>query len=383
MPLVLAIEPDLRQAAIVKRVVREKVQADVVVVDSRDAALEAIRARVPDVLLLSALLSPRDEDELISHLRTLNNVDHLQTHTIPLLASSLQRNEDGAAQGLLSRFRRKKEAAGVSGCDPDAFAEEVRVFLERAEEKKRERELSGREHQVIAAPAAGVTAAAAADISDPAASGSSSSSSWDSPFEWPATHREGSAPQPRSAEPEPDLALNAESQIAASESVYPAWSASMEAAVDEPPQPNAGGDQPAVLEAPANAIRHSEFVFGNPVSSLSEPALTEPALTEAPHAEPPAAAEEHVEAPLRAAAVFEFPEPLAVVDPVAPFLAAETTRGLRRDAARWIRTIEPRSPRSSLASPLRFTIREPASETFDMRESMRVRIRAIRVRSAA
>ncbi|HEY3883718.1 MAG TPA: hypothetical protein VGL62_00825 [Vicinamibacterales bacterium] len=382
MPLVLAIEPDLRQAAIVKRVVREKVQADVAVVDSRDAALEAIRARVPDVLLLSALLSPRDEDELISHLRTLNNADHLQTHTIPLLASSLQRNEDGAAQGLLSRFRRKKETAVVSGCDPDAFAEEVRVFLERAEEKKRERELSGREHHVIAAPVAGLTAAAAADPSDPAASGSSSSSSWDSPFEWPATNREGSAPQPASAEPGPELVLNAELQIAASESAHPAWSASMTTAVEEPPQANAAADQPAVLEAPTNAIRHSEFVFGNPVSSLSEPALVEPSLVEAVLVEPASTAEEHLEAPPEAA-VFEFPEPLPVVDPVAPFIAAETSRGLRRDAARWIRTIAPRSTGSSLALPLRLTTREPASETFDMRDAMRVRIRAIRVRSAA
>ena len=40
-------------------------------------------ARVPDVILLTALMSPRDEDELIAHLRTLNNVDHVQTHTIP------------------------------------------------------------------------------------------------------------------------------------------------------------------------------------------------------------------------------------------------------------------------------------------------------------
>jgi CheY-like chemotaxis protein len=71
VPLVLAIEPDLRQAAIVKRIVREKVHADVAVVDSRDAALQAISQTVPDVLLISALLSPRDEDELVAHLRTL------------------------------------------------------------------------------------------------------------------------------------------------------------------------------------------------------------------------------------------------------------------------------------------------------------------------
>ena len=66
LPLVLAIEPDLRQAAIVKRVVKERVQADVVVVDSRDAAIAAINAAVPDVVLVSMLLSPRDEEEILS-----------------------------------------------------------------------------------------------------------------------------------------------------------------------------------------------------------------------------------------------------------------------------------------------------------------------------
>src|SRR5258705_10183853 len=90
VPLVLAIEPDLRQAAIVKRIVRENGLADVAVVDSRDAALEAMRTTVPDVLLISALLSPRDEDELVAHLRTLDDADHLQTHTIPQLASALR-----------------------------------------------------------------------------------------------------------------------------------------------------------------------------------------------------------------------------------------------------------------------------------------------------
>ena len=140
-PLVLAIEPDLRQAAIVKRIVREKVLADVAVVDSRDAALEAMRTTIPDVLLLSALMSPRDEDELIAHLRTLEHADHLQTHTIPQLASTLNPIESRGPRGLLSAFRRKKKEPEVapSGCDPDLFAEEIRVFLQRAADKKRER----------------------------------------------------------------------------------------------------------------------------------------------------------------------------------------------------------------------------------------------------
>ena len=108
-PLVLAIEPDLRQAAIVKRIVREKALADIAVVDTRDAAIEAMRTSIPDVLLLSALLSPRDEDELMTHLRSRDNAGHVQTHTIPQLASSLEVPGGRASRGLLSAFRRKKE----------------------------------------------------------------------------------------------------------------------------------------------------------------------------------------------------------------------------------------------------------------------------------
>ena len=137
-PLVLAIEPDLRQAAIVKRIIREKVLADVAVVDSREAAMDAMRTTIPDVLLLSALMSPRDEDELIAHLRTLDHADHLQTHTIPQLASTLNPIESRGPRGLLSAFRRKKEPESApSGCDPELFAEEIRTFLQQAADKKK------------------------------------------------------------------------------------------------------------------------------------------------------------------------------------------------------------------------------------------------------
>ena len=190
MPLVLAIEPDLRQAAIVKRIVREKVLADVAVVDSPDAALEAIRTSAPDVLLISALLSPRDEDELIAHLRTLDNAGHLQTHTIPQLASTLGPGQRHASGGLLSAFRRKKKdpEAAPSGCDPDIFAEEIRSYLQRAAEKKRElldgvAHVDPEDHAWRAAQPnkadSSVTEPEPPDETEP-----SSSSSWASPFEW-------------------------------------------------------------------------------------------------------------------------------------------------------------------------------------------------------
>jgi len=206
VPLVLAIEPDLRQAAIVKRIVRERVLADVAVVDSPDTALQAIRTTMPDVLLISALLSPRDEDELIAHLRTLADADHLQTHTIPQLASSLGPGEGRASRGLLSAFRRKKEPESVpAGCDPDIFAEEIRSYLQRAAEQKRER-LDARgngSHDDRAWRVAAPGARESEPIAD--APVEAAASSWASPFEWKPSTPSSAAPaaEARVAEPEP------------------------------------------------------------------------------------------------------------------------------------------------------------------------------------
>jgi hypothetical protein len=192
VPLVLAIEPDLRQAAIVKRVVRERVDADVTVVDSRDAAVEAIRARMPDVLLLSALLSPRDEDELISH---------LQTHTIPQLASALRAGEDEGGKGLFGRFRKKKDKEVVisGGCDPEVFAEEIRTYLKWAEEKKTDRELYAHKRIVVDTETTSAKSASAYAESQSAPAGSS----WADPFAWPAGGaRASSSAAPQRTEPE-------------------------------------------------------------------------------------------------------------------------------------------------------------------------------------
>lgn len=365
MPLVLAIEPDLRQAAIVKRVIKEKVQADVSVVDSRDAAIEAIRARVPDVLLLSVLLSPRDEQELIAHLRTLDNAEHLQTHTIPQLASSLQRSEEG--QGLLGRFRRKKEPT-VAGCDPDAFAEEVRVFVNRAEEQKRERELYPK-RSIVKEIKNAQAAAQAAPEPAPA-----TGSSWDSPFEWPAS---GSSAA-RTSVPAESLIAHREPQIPDHEplildrgSLTPEPTATAEPLIAPPDsvlppfEPNA--DSP---------IRHSALVTGSPVSSIYD-RVEFPSSVAAPP--PPRAPEPEPEPEPELAAL---PEPLPEPPPdtLAPFFMFDRARGLRRDAARWMRV-----DAGTVERPARTLTREadPAEQELAMADPIHVRIRTIRVQPAA
>ena len=136
MALVLAIEPNSAQAAVLRRLLGTRADTDVVVVGSTDAAVAAIDKRVPDLVLVGALLSPRDEDPFIAHLRALPDAGHLQTLTIPQL-----RQTSGGARRSMSIFRKRKrrrtdDAAG--GCDPTQFGDEVAADLSRACEVKAE-----------------------------------------------------------------------------------------------------------------------------------------------------------------------------------------------------------------------------------------------------
>ncbi len=286
--LVLAIEPDLRQAAIVKRIVREKALAEVAVVDSRDAAIETMRTCMPDVLLLSALMSPRDEDELMAHLRTLENASHLQTHTIPQLASSLGPGEERASRGLLSAFRRKKDTSQVAaGCDPDLFADEIRVYLQRAADKKRELQ-----NQSFAAPdmrpSAAPKPAAASDTEE--AAGAAESSSWSSPFEWkPAsssrkTRAREEAPAPSAPPPIAEPAVKAEAAVVAEAAVEPepAVVAALEAAAVVPPIVAEPVQAETIVAEPV----HAEPIAAQPV--VSEPVVAAPVLEPVAAGVPPA-----------------------------------------------------------------------------------------------
>jgi hypothetical protein len=279
-PLVLAIEPDLRQAAIVKRIVREKALAEVTVVDSIDAAMAAIRTSMPDVLLLSALLSPRDEDELIAHLRTLDHASHVQTHTIPQLASTLEPGEAKASRGLLSAFRRKKSAEPVaSGCDPDLFAEEIRVFLQHAAQKKHEVLNGGR---IVPQ----VRTEAAAETRPPVAASEAAGepeSAWSSPFEWKPAGSDRSTPAAAAPErqvkteskttAEPQIAFEAQIAFEPEIKDAPAFTAFAAPPAPEPiPDPPAFDQlaaEPAVAELPV-----AEPAAGDPFSV--EPLAAEP-----------------------------------------------------------------------------------------------------------
>ena len=88
MPLILALEPDRRQASRVGALKRRLVGAELIVTDSTDRAIAALAGREPDLILTSLLLSPKEE----ARLGELSGPGaHVQTLMIPVLASGTGR----------------------------------------------------------------------------------------------------------------------------------------------------------------------------------------------------------------------------------------------------------------------------------------------------
>jgi hypothetical protein len=137
MALILAIEPDRRQASKVAAIAKNRLHAEIVQADTTEHAIEALGGRVPDLILTSLLLSRKDDAALADWLRESDEAGkHVQTLVIPVLGSSRD-GEDGG--GLLSRLTRGKsrDDATTDGCEPEVFAAQIREYLESAAQERR------------------------------------------------------------------------------------------------------------------------------------------------------------------------------------------------------------------------------------------------------
>jgi hypothetical protein len=127
MPIILAIEPDRRQAAHLSVIVRHQVGAELILADTTEGALDAIGNRVPDLVLVPALLSPTDDAALAAALRVIAAAAHVRTLTIPVLASGTAHQTPG---GLLAKWRKRRETSPEpDGCDPAVFGEQIATYL--------------------------------------------------------------------------------------------------------------------------------------------------------------------------------------------------------------------------------------------------------------
>src|SRR5215471_9725697 len=134
MSLILAVEPDRRQAAHLTHIVRQKVGVELILAETTELALAQIGNRVPDLILVPALLSPTDDAALAAALRVIASAAHVQMVTTPLFASAAPERK---ARGVLAAFRRSKPTKpATDGCDPAEFAQQISSYLESAAEAR-------------------------------------------------------------------------------------------------------------------------------------------------------------------------------------------------------------------------------------------------------
>src|SRR6185295_5751742 len=132
MPIILAIEPDRRQAAHLTGIVRQRVSAELILADTTEGALDAIGNRIPDLVRVPALLSPQDDAALAGALRVIAAAAHVRTLTIPVLSNGAGAKRT-AVGGMLAKWRRGRSEPSVpDGCDPAVFAEQIVAYLQEA-----------------------------------------------------------------------------------------------------------------------------------------------------------------------------------------------------------------------------------------------------------
>src|ERR1700730_15528422 len=127
MAYMLAVEPDRGQAALLRNAVAPQVRTTLTVVDSMDAAIAAIGDGVPTLIFVSSLLPPREEDELVAHLRTLAEADCPQILVTPWMSAPGHVNRPGRSWSTPFKRPRWRPA----GCEPSVFADQIAVYLDQ------------------------------------------------------------------------------------------------------------------------------------------------------------------------------------------------------------------------------------------------------------
>lgn len=286
MPLILAIEPDRRQANQVNAVVRGRLHADLVLAESAQKALAALGSRIPDLILTSAFLSPNDEVLLGEHLRKLDDAAaHVHTLTIPVLGSS-RSNSETELGGMLGALRRgKSKSAAPDGCDPDVFADQCREYLARAEAERLAYAARRAEEQEPERPAASAPLPSAPAVSSaaPVTPPVDPAEAFASQMPKMGSKRQKAAPRDKSGKPvvidTPAAAATVQEAIARLQ----AFAQLQDFDTNEPAPAEQPVSEPAAAVA-ATPEKIDEFALSEPLDST--PDVAEPALTTSSKNEP-------------------------------------------------------------------------------------------------
>lgn len=127
MKFVLAVEPDVRQAQPLRRIVARQAGVELILVDAADVAAATLTSRVPHLLLLGGSLTERDRALAVDHFILASSAREPQMLAIPLLYDA-----DAEAAGTTAGKGRKRRKPRMPVADPEAFSAEIAICLARA-----------------------------------------------------------------------------------------------------------------------------------------------------------------------------------------------------------------------------------------------------------
>jgi hypothetical protein len=137
MASILAIESDSTRRHLLQTLVTEHVTADLTIADTVHAAIAHLARQVPDLILAPTLLSPRDSESLITHVKR-EAPAYVQLLTIPAL--DLLVEPPAPDERRLQVFRRRRPVNLERQYDPGMVGTQIRDRLERARTLRQEEE---------------------------------------------------------------------------------------------------------------------------------------------------------------------------------------------------------------------------------------------------
>jgi CheY-like chemotaxis protein len=138
MHRILAIEPDADRGTLLRDLLRDSLNSDLVVAASTAEAIAAMRDNRPDLILMSMLLPANEEQDLMAHLRATPSVRHLPVLTIPAV-TDLSVGEPRST-GLFSRFLRRRQSPVWPAYNFNAVITRIEEALEQSAKAQAEAE---------------------------------------------------------------------------------------------------------------------------------------------------------------------------------------------------------------------------------------------------
>jgi DNA-binding NarL/FixJ family response regulator len=133
---ILVLEPDFERGERLKQLICERVDAEVVVVPSARAAIAAMSSQIPDVILTSVLLPPRDDAQLRAHLKQLDTASEPRVLMLPL-ASDPGEFTSASRRGRFTFFGRRFFARCATPLRPAYDRSTIGAQIETALEQSR------------------------------------------------------------------------------------------------------------------------------------------------------------------------------------------------------------------------------------------------------